>query len=309
MVTNTCIVTSPSGRLWLEMSRFQLETAGVPDAKRGRRERPRVTVPNSTSILERRKMFEQTDSAPEKLGKRRLTISGRKGGDVSRSSSFRGSKKLRVEEFSSPALRGRQVSPTALWHRLKYFGHYDLQSMTVDRLLFEKGASVEQGVITNQATGASAAAQAMTKRAPVSCSLSNELVASCPSFRNEIGGDADWTDEGSTMLTLRDCLNHEKQKRVGTREIMVLDGETHGNEGHAPVNRQASSVFEPYSGVHFPFEYIDYGATYYRNYFMGQGDVNAFSCFLLHVDMRVKIVYAMLRSRVVRIHGIYTCVW
>ena len=216
-------------------------------------------------------MFEQTDSALEKPGKRRLTISGRKG-DISRSGSFRGSKKIRIEDAGSPVPRGRQLNAAALWHKLKNFGHYDLQSMTVDRLFTEK---VEAGgAAPHQASGASAA-QVLASRVAASDPVSNELVASCPSFRNEIGGDSECSEAGSSVMSLRGSLSHEKQKRVGTREKMVLDGELPVKEliqSRGAMSRQASSVFEPYSGVHFPFEYIDYGATYYRNYFMGQGE-------------------------------------
>jgi len=39
-----------------------------------------------------------------------------------------------------------------------------------------------------------------------------------------------------------------------------------------PMSRQASEVFQRQSGIHFPLEFVDYGATYYRNYFLGQGE-------------------------------------
>ena len=93
---------------------------------------------------------------------------------------------------------------------------------------------------------------------------------------HQVGGDSDWVLEGedSPILLLRDSLNHEKQRRVASREKMVLDGDIPLKDVvliRGPMSRQASEVFQPQSGFRHALEYIDYGALFYRNYFLGQG--------------------------------------
>ena len=172
-------------------------------------------------VFQRRKMFEQTDSgmrersqtvgsfAPQPnhgevtrkmsqpateqpdfchSGGEKLTVPGKRTGrfasrrgDVGRSSSFRASKKMKTEAEGSPMLRNKQTATTGLWQKLRYFGHYDVQSMTIERLAAEKSGG-EQGV--KKATGASAAhyVDIEALRNPIE----NDLVAKCPTFTNEV---------------------------------------------------------------------------------------------------------------------------
>ena len=87
-----------------------------------------------------------------------------------------------------------------------------------------------------------------------------------------MGGDSDWVREGedSPILVLRDSLSHEKQKRVASREKFVLDGDI-PLEDVVLTSGPMSQVFQQQSGFRHALEYIDYGALFYRNYFLGQG--------------------------------------
>ena len=251
-----------------------------PDAKRSKGDRPispAVAQNSNIPVFERRKMFEQTDSGftfldKPTIGKRsnRHTV---KKGEIGRSGSFRGSKKIKTDVEGSPQLRPKQISSTSLSisQRMRYFGHYDIQSAAIERLASEKALAGDHAV--KKATGASAAHGAEEEE--WEDDVCNDLVASCPTFKNEVGGDSDWLPADSAVLRLRNCLSHDKQKRTGSRERFVLDGDIPlkqviGSRG--PMSRQASEVFQRQSGIHFPLEFVDYGATYYRNYFLGQGE-------------------------------------
>jgi len=255
-----------------------------PDAKRSKGDRPispAVAQNSNIPVFERRKMFEQTDSGftfldKPTIGKRsnRHTV---KKGEIGRSGSFRGSKKIKTDVEGSPQLRPKQISSTSLSisQRMRYFGHYDIQSAAIERLASEKALASDHAV--KKATGASAAHGAEEEE--WEDDVCNDLVASCPAFKNEVGGDSDWLPADSAVLRLRNCLSHDKQKRTGSRERFVLDGDIPlkqviGSRG--PMSRQASEVFQRQSGIHFPLEFVDYGATYYRNYFLGQEHQNFF---------------------------------
>ena len=213
-------MTSLAGEMSREnKSRSELRP---PDAKRSRGDtRPLSPASRNTNIpvFQRRKMFEQADSGmrersqtvsgfasqpnhgseiPRKTSQpseqpdfghsEKLTVTGKRTGrfasrkgDVGRSSSFRASKKIKTDAEGSPMLRHKPMGTSALWLRLRYFGHYDTQSMTIERLATEKGTG-EHSV--KKATGASAAhyVDIEALRNPVA----NDLVASCPTFTNEV---------------------------------------------------------------------------------------------------------------------------
>lgn len=103
------------------------------------------TPPSLIPVIERKKMFEQTDSAipsppAPSLSSGFGSVSGRRGSkprkEISRNTSFRGTKRLKGEEAGSPIL-GRARSSNAgqpLWKKLRNFGHFDLQSLTIDSM-------------------------------------------------------------------------------------------------------------------------------------------------------------------------------
>ncbi len=221
-------------------------------------------------------MFEEVDSS-EKYGgsntRRGSRLSTRK--EISRSSSLRSSKRFKTatDADGSPVLKNKQFSQQVvpLWQRLKNFGHYDSQSMSLDSL--QGSTTPGSATTTKKPTGASAAAQ--EDGSNTSEDVSNVLVAPCPTFKNEIGGDDDWLTEESPSLILRQQLSHDKQKRVGSRQRLILDGDIPLKElvgSRGPMNQQVSEVLQEQKAIHYPLEFVDYGASYYRHYFYGQGE-------------------------------------
>lgn len=235
-------------------------------------------------VLERRKMFEQTDSAipvPPSSGfgsvsSRRGTKQQRK--EVSRNTSFRGTKRLKGEESHSPVMGraktlGSVNTSLPMWKKLRNFGHFDLQSITLDGLSLCCGGEAERNV--KKPTGASAARG--EPGAVENGGMSNTLVSACPAFTNEVGGDTDWLSAGNPIQSLRDSLSIDKQRRVGSRERMIMDGEIPLKitvQTRGPMSKQVSEVLLPKTGISYPLEFIDFGASYYRNYFLQQGEWN-----------------------------------
>ncbi len=248
----------------------------------------KTTTKNSSSavpVLERKKMFEQTESAnPTAASTGFGSVSGKRSSkgrkEIGRNSSFRGTKRLKGEDAHSPVLgRSKQLTSSSnitslpLWKKLKNFGHFDLQSLAKDSLAL---SSVNVDTVHNvkKPTGASAAHEdpglPMDKKGS-----SNALISYCTAFTNEIGGDGDWMEPGNPILILKEGLSVDKQRRVGSREKMIVDGEIPLKSmliTRGPMNKQVSIVLSPKTGLNYPFEFIDFGATYYRNYFLQQGE-------------------------------------
>lgn len=212
----------------------------------------RAVSPGSGSnipVLERKKLFEQTESA-------------RKGIRSTRTGSFR-AKKSKPEEAGS-LIRSRQTSSASML-RFRNISHYDVQSMKVTTLATASTADMN----AKKATGASAA---HCETGDFGDSVANDLVASCPAFRNEIGGDE--FVPGGTMDKLRKSLSHDKNKRVGTRMNMILDGDIPNRDAQnvQGMDSQTATLFQRQAGIYHPFEFIDYGACYYRNHFYEHGE-------------------------------------
>ena len=236
---------------------------------------------------------EHTDFSEKFSGKRRHSAKDRFS---TRGSSFR-AKKLRPEastgdvgSHGSPQTRHKQQASVSsivlppLWQRLRNFGHHDLRSATLERYTTGKGGSGGDRQTRKKPTGASAAHLNAAGGEAALETLQNDLLAVCPAFRNEIGGDADWTcahphnNEGANLLiSLRRSLSHDKQMRVCSRAKMILEGSVPsrdpaimGSKGQS-MHRQVLQIQQAQSSVHFPFEFIDYGSLYYRNNFYQQG--------------------------------------
>ena len=212
---------------------------------------------------------------------------------VARGGSFRHPKKLRQEvstgdlgantTHGSPQSRHKQSASVTsivlppLWSRLRSFGHHDLQSATLERFGSGKGGAGGDRPTRRKPTGASAAHVGVAPQEAGLETLENDLVAVCPAFRNEVGGDADWAGTGDTanpLLSLRKSLSHDKQKRVCSRAKMLLEGSIPSKEimeQKSPMDRQVLQILQPQSSIQFPFEFIDYGALFYRNHFYQQG--------------------------------------
>jgi signal-induced proliferation-associated 1 like protein 1 len=164
-----------------------------------------------------------------------------------------------------------------------------LRSATLERYTTGKGGSGGDRQTRKKPTGASAAHLNAAGGEAALETLQNDLLAVCPAFRNEIGGDADWTcahphnNEGANLLiSLRRSLSHDKQMRVCSRAKMILEGSVPsrdpaimGSKGQS-MHRQVLQIQQAQSSVHFPFEFIDYGSLYYRNNFYQQDHQNFF---------------------------------
>lgn len=93
--------------------------------------------------------------------------------------------------------------------------------------------------------------------------LTNDLVQSCPFFRNEIGGE----EERIVSLTRLQSVHGQTRKPLHRPPlaygVAVLEfplGETHWRHSTCPYQRLPR-----------PIESVDQGALYYRKYFLGQG--------------------------------------
>lgn len=204
-----------------------------------------------------------------------------------RTGSFRNKHKLKGQESldamsSSNSGRGRSPGDTRTW-RIRHFGYYDIQSVSVDRLGYQLAQGDPQQRLKKH-TGASAALLSEQSNGDnhldpsndvTTPSLDNELVALCPSFTNEIGGD--WSRD-TVISKLRDALSDDKKLRLYSRERVVLDGHLLSTESSemdststiAAANNN-DAIFTVQSGLTFPLEFIDYGACYYRHHFYDKG--------------------------------------
>ncbi|KRT83628.1 hypothetical protein AMK59_3825, partial [Oryctes borbonicus] len=160
------------------------------------------------------------------------------------------------------------------------FAHYDCQSLTTN---LTYSVRIRKNLLSkrrNTTTGASAASMIARSSTPdgengeedVGDGQSNDLVLSCPFFRNEIGGE----EERMVSLTrvqgggipqqngVRKPL-HRPSLAYGVAVLEYKPGETHWRHSTCPYQRLPR-----------PIESIDQGALYYRNYFKGQDHQNWF---------------------------------
>ncbi|XP_053304729.1 signal-induced proliferation-associated protein 1 [Spea bombifrons] len=168
--------------------------------------------------------------------------------------------------------------------RPKSFAHYDVQSILFDP--FRKGDSENR---RNIRSGASAASQIRACTSSPRRSLSspeepsdpgdgkdNELLLSCPYFRNEVGGENtdSLKDPGwDFCVTLPLHSSHNSPVRGPNAAVSVLE--------EARERMRDSSYF---------VEYQDLGALYYRKYFYGKEHQNFFG-----VDERLGPIAISLR--------------
>ncbi|XP_023246938.1 signal-induced proliferation-associated 1-like protein 1 isoform X2 [Copidosoma floridanum] len=155
-------------------------------------------------------------------------------------------------------------------HRRRAFAHYDCQSLTANLGYAAKLRGILLARRRNTATGASAASafRASTPdEAPeedAGDGKDNELLESCPFFRNETGGE-------------------------GEREVGLTRRAQQSSNGlHRPALAYGMSVLEPPVGETLwkhtcplqkrplPIESVDEGAHYYRRYFLGREHQNWF---------------------------------
>jgi hypothetical protein len=198
-----------------------------------------------------------------------------------RAGSFRNKQKLKQQDSTdgnmSSVSRGRSPGDNRLW-RIRHFGHYDIQSVTVDRLSSQVAQGDPQQRLKKH-TGASAAMLRVDDNGfdseiqASNCFLDvgNDLVAVCPAFTNEIGNERDvHVTEDNIILKFRESLSQDKKMRLYSRERVVFDGYFVNDD----CQTKPSDVFTVQSGSIFPLEYIDFGACYYRNHFYNKEHQN-----------------------------------
>ncbi|CAB3223440.1 unnamed protein product [Arctia plantaginis] len=170
-------------------------------------------------------------------------------------------------------------------NKRKQFAHYDCQSLMAN---LSYAAEVRGALLSrrrNTTTGASAASLLATRGAPpgddavpdTGDGRSNELLESCPFFRNELGGEEErcvslcWRTARGAIAGQSGCW-HRPRAAYG---ISVLEfppatqshsGNTHWRHG-CPFARSVAPL---------PIESQDLGALYYRNYFYNQPHQNWF---------------------------------
>ncbi|KAF7270313.1 hypothetical protein GWI33_016714 [Rhynchophorus ferrugineus] len=166
-----------------------------------------------------------------------------------------------VSSSSSNAVLTQEAEEIA---RRRAFAHYDCQSLTTNL----NYSGLRRGLLSkrrNTTTGASAASISARSSTPdgdgeddAGDGQSNELVQSCPFFRNEIGG------EEERIVSLSRVQNGPQHKKPLHRPplaygVAILEfpaGETHWRHSTCPYQRFPR-----------PIENVDQGARYYRDYF------------------------------------------
>ncbi|XP_054262184.1 signal-induced proliferation-associated 1-like protein 1 isoform X2 [Macrosteles quadrilineatus] len=152
--------------------------------------------------------------------------------------------------------------------RRRAFAHYDVQSLNArlrGLLLLSRRR--------NTTTGASAASMGVRASTPDSDEdggdgRSNQLLESCPFFRNEVGGE----EERVVSLTRLSAPSprrapppHRPPLACGVSVLEYPPGESHWTHNCCPYQRNLRLI-----------ECVDHGALYYRNYFYQQEHQNWF---------------------------------
>ncbi|KAL1509707.1 hypothetical protein ABEB36_004404 [Hypothenemus hampei] len=177
-----------------------------------------------------------------------------------------------VSNSSSNVLYSQEAEEIA---KRRAFAHYDCQSLTTTLNYAVRLRRNHLAKRRNTTTGASAASMLIRSSTPdgdgeddAGDGQSNELVESCPFFRNEIGG------EEERIVSLSRLQNghknsrkplHKPQLAYGVSILEFPPGETHWRHSTCPYQRFPR-----------PIENVDQGALYYRKYFSGQEHQNWF---------------------------------
>lgn len=181
--------------------------------------------------------------------------------------------------LNRPSLDDGGLSTVADVNKRKQFAHYDCQSLMAN---LTYAAEIRGALLSrrrNTTTGASAASLLATRGLPpgedavpdTGDGRSNELLESCPFFRNELGGEEErcvslcWKTARGAILGQSGGW-HRPRAAYGISMLEFPPGQTHWRHG-CPFARSLSP---------FPIESQDLGALYYRNYFYNQPHQNWF---------------------------------
>jgi hypothetical protein len=160
--------------------------------------------------------------------------------------------------------------------RQKAFAHYDVQSLTA-KTVHAVSLCAVLAKRRNTTTGASAASQAKTadEGHDMGDNRSNEMVLSCPYFRNELGGEAERVVSLCRETGHSGALNqanlpflHRPSLACGL-SLLEDANERRWRLKSCPYQRVTSEKS-------FIIENLDIGATYYREHFYGLEHQNWF---------------------------------
>ncbi|CAG9762814.1 unnamed protein product [Ceutorhynchus assimilis] len=177
-----------------------------------------------------------------------------------------------VSSSSTSVLYSQEAEEIA---RRRAFAHFDCQSLTTNLNYSIRLRRNHLAKRRNTTTGASAASMLIRSSTPdgdgeddAGDGQSNELIESCPFFRNEIGGEEERIVSLSRLQN--GTKNHRKplhrpQLAYGVAILEFPTGETHWRHSTCPYQRFPR-----------PIENVDQGALYYRKYFSGQEHQNWF---------------------------------
>lgn len=157
------------------------------------------------------------------------------------------------------------------------FAHYDCQSLAANLGYAAKLRGLLLARRRNTTTGASAASMLNTRSSTPDSAQenaddygdgqSNELLESCPFFRNEIGGE----EEREVSLTR--FGNNINQKSAIHRPTLAYGVSILESEPNEALWKDNTC---PFQRTQRPIESVDLGARYYRKYFIGQEHQNWF---------------------------------
>ncbi|XP_072158783.1 signal-induced proliferation-associated 1-like protein 3 [Bemisia tabaci] len=189
------------------------------------------------------------------------------------------------------AAMGNQDAETEDKQRRRAFAHYDCQSLTANLGYVARLRSLLLSRRRNTTTGASAASMigaraatpegADTNDEDLGDGRCNDLVESCPFFRNEMGGEEERV-VSLTRVNTNESLSNAKNRHSSSYRsyhrpyhrpplsygVSILEfppGDTHWKHGTCPYQKH-----------HRTIESVDQGALYYRRYFFGQDHQNWF---------------------------------
>ncbi|NXB50207.1 SI1L3 protein, partial [Leucopsar rothschildi] len=177
-------------------------------------------------------------------------------------------KKLRSPRHDGDAEEAGIADLVKSWICRKGFAHFDVQSLFFEAVSFGTGASQRR----NTTTGASAASAGsdpnFSSTEDLNCkenleqdlgdNTSNELLLSCPHFRNEIGGGCGERD----VSFAKSAPAPDAPER--------WNGGKGSNGGISVLEFPKEQRRNPERLRNFSLEHADLGARYYRDYFHGK---------------------------------------
>lgn len=222
--------------------------------------------------------YQLTPQSPKlRLKLSKLWNNGVNGGSVKNQKQTMDDSVVNTSASSSSVVLSGEAEEIA---RRRAFAHYDCQSLTTN---LGYAVRIRRNLLAkrrNTTTGASAASLFARSSTPdgengdedFGDGQNNDLVASCPFFRNEIGGE----EERIVSLTRlqNGSSNHRRplHRPPLAYGVAVLEfplGETHWRHSTCPYQRLPR-----------PIESVDQGALYYRKYFLSQGKIIMYNCIL-----------------------------